>query len=128
MALNVACDVISLVISSIAAGVMGQLVLGAIGRVDVEVLSVSPSCAAAGKISAQHATAFSREYVMDVARTRAVIVGVPTGAKSRVVDDGACCDYSDPLDLDRSDGGVLFSDGPSALIDTPGASAGTTIL
>ena len=70
MALNVACDVISLVISSIAAGVMGQLVLGAIGRVDVEVLSVSPSCAAAGRISAQHATVFSREYVMDVGRTR----------------------------------------------------------
>jgi len=70
MALNVACDVISLVISSIAAGVMGQLVLGAIGRVDVEVLGVSPSCAAAGRISAQHATAFSGEYVMDAARTK----------------------------------------------------------
>lgn len=68
---NVVCDVISLVLSNIAAIVIAQIILGAIGRVDVEVPSVPPSRDDAGGISAQHATACSREYVMDVARTKA---------------------------------------------------------
>ena len=57
---NVVCDVISLVLGDIAASAMAQVVLGVIGRVDVGVPCVSPSCDGAGEIAARHATACSR--------------------------------------------------------------------
>ena len=67
---NVVCDVIGVVVSGIAASVVAQVVLGVIGRVDATVPSATPSRDAAGGISAQHATACSRKYVMDVARIK----------------------------------------------------------
>ena len=84
---NVVCDVISLVISGITAGVMARVILGAIGGVDAEVTGISPSRDYTGGISAQHATVCSRKYVMDAVRTK---LNIDPSARSVMITSDGC--------------------------------------
>ena len=81
-AAGVVSGVISLVLGGITAGVMAPVFLGAIGGVDVTVPGISPSRGYTSGISAQHATACSRKYVMDAVRTE---LNIGTSARSVMI-------------------------------------------